>query len=58
MTVTLELSLDDARCLRDHLALHMAEMDDELQMQHEIAVDVDRLQRIQKQLARLLAAAR
>jgi hypothetical protein len=53
MALTLELSLDDARCLRDHLALHIAEVDDELvhterrQMQHEIAVDVDRLRLIQ-----------
>lgn len=61
--MTLELSFDDARCLFDHLARHIAEVDDELihterrQMRHELAVDVDRLRLIQKQLARLLTAA-
>jgi hypothetical protein len=60
MTVTLKLSLDDARCLSAHLARHIAEVDDELvhterrQMRHELAVDVDRLRVIQGQLARLL----
>ena len=45
------------------LVRHIAEVDDELihterrQMRHELAVDVDRLRLIQKQLARLLTAA-
>jgi hypothetical protein len=64
MTVILELSLDDARCLGAHLARHIAEVDDELvhterrQMRHELAVDVDRLRLIQKELERLTIPAR
>jgi hypothetical protein len=64
MTVTLELSLDDARLLREHLVRHIAEVDDELghterrQMRHALALDVDRLRQIEKLLARLLEPAR
>ena len=63
MTVTLELSLDDARLLRDHLLRHIAEVDDELvhterrQLRHEIALDVDRLRQIESRLARLVEPA-
>src|SRR4030095_11739598 len=59
MTVTLELSLDDARLLRDPLLRHIAEVDDELvhterrQLRHEIALDVDHLRQIETRLARL-----
>ena len=64
MTMTLELSLDDARLLREHLVRHIVEVDDELihterrQMRHELAVDVDRLRQIEHRLAHLLEAAR
>ena len=60
MTVTLELSFEDARCLSAHLTRHINEIDDELAhterrlMRHELAVDVDRLRLIQSQLAHLL----
>jgi hypothetical protein len=63
MTVTLELSVDDARCLRDHLARHIAEVDDEQAhterrpLRHGLAVDADRLRLIEDRLARLLARA-
>jgi hypothetical protein len=63
MTVTLELSLDDARLLRDHLLRHIAEVDHELvhterrQLRHEIALDVDRLRQIETRLARLVEPA-
>src|SRR5262245_49162697 len=45
MTVTLELSLEEARLLREHLARHIAEVDHELvhteqrQMRHALAAD-------------------
>lgn len=60
MTVTLELSLDDARLLREHLARHIAEVDDELvhtekrQMRHALAMDADHLRQIENRLTRLL----
>jgi hypothetical protein len=60
MTVTLELSLDEARLLREHLVRHIAEVDDELvhteqrQMRHALATDVDHLRQIERQLARLV----
>ena len=63
MTVILELSVDDARCLRDHLARHVTEVDDEQahterrQLRHALAVDADRLRLIQGQLTRVLAGA-
>jgi hypothetical protein len=63
MTVTLELSMDDARLLQRHLAWHIAEVDDELvhtekrQMQREVARDADQLRRIESQLKRLLEPA-
>jgi hypothetical protein len=63
MTVILELSVDDARCLRDHLARHIIEVDDEQahterrQLRHTLAVDADRLRLIKDRLARLLAGA-
>jgi hypothetical protein len=64
MTVTLELSVDDARFLREHLVRHIAEVDDELvhteqrQMRHALALDVDHLRQIEGQLARLLESVR
>ena len=60
MTVTLELSLDDARLLREHLVRHIAEVDDELvhteqrQMRRALALDGDHLRQIERQLTRLL----
>ena len=62
MTVTLALSSDDARFLREHLQRHIGEVDDELihtdsrTMQHALAEDVARLRRIETQLAGLLAS--
>jgi hypothetical protein len=52
MTVTLEPSIDDARCLRDHPARHIAEVDDEQvhterrPLRHALAIDADRLRLI------------
>jgi hypothetical protein len=63
MTVTLELSLDDARCLHEHLARHIAEVDDEVvhterrQLRHELALDADRLREIDGRLAHLVESA-
>jgi len=63
MTVSLELSLDDARLLREHLARHIAEVDDELvhtekrQLQRELALDADHLRQIESKLGRLLEPA-
>jgi hypothetical protein len=60
MTINLALSPDDARFLREHLQRHIGEVDDELihtdnrAMRHALAEDVDRLRRIEKQLAGLL----
>jgi hypothetical protein len=60
MTITLALSADDARFLREHLRRHIAQVDDELvhtdrrAMQHELADDLGRLKRIENQLAQLL----
>jgi hypothetical protein len=62
MTINLALSPDDARFLREHLQRHIRQVDDELvhtdrrSMQREIASDLDRLKRIEGQLARLLAS--
>jgi len=64
MTVTLELSLDDARCLYDHLTRHILEVDDELvhterqPMRHELAADSKRLGAVKIQLGKLLARVR
>ena len=58
--INLALSPEDARFLREHLQHHIAEVDDELihtenrTMRHALAEDVDRLRRIEKQLAALL----
>ena len=60
MTINLALSTEDARFLREHLQRHIGEVDDELihtddrTMRHALAEDVDRLRRIEKQLAGLL----
>lgn len=62
MTVALALSLEDAQFLREHLQRHIAEVDDELvhterrDMRHALAQDVERLRRIENQLAQLLAS--
>lgn len=64
MTMTLELSVDDARLLREHLVRHIVEVDDELihterrELRHELALDVDRLRQIEHRLTHLLEAAR
>lgn len=64
MTVTLELSLDEARLLREHLVRHIAEVDDELvhtekrEMRHALALDADHLRQIESRLTRLLEPAR
>ena len=61
MSVNLALSVEDAQFLRDHLRRHIAQVDDELvhtdrrDMQHALAQDVERLRRIESQLAQLLA---
>lgn len=60
MAVTLQLSLDDARCLRDHLARHIVEVQHELvhterhQMRRELAADSERLRQINTMLEKLL----
>jgi hypothetical protein len=60
MTINLALSPEDARFLREHLQRHIGEVDDELihtdnrTMRHALAEDVDRLRRIEKQLAGLM----
>lgn len=60
MTINLPLSPDDAQFLREHLQRHIAEVDDELihtenrTMRHALAEDVNRLRRIEKQLAALV----
>ena len=60
MTINLALSADDARLLHEHLRRHIDEVDDELihtdnrTMRHALVEDVDRLRRIEKQLAQLL----
>ena len=57
MTITLALSPEDARFLREQLQRHIDEVDDELihtderTMRHALAEDVDRLRRIERQLA-------
>jgi hypothetical protein len=62
MTINLALSPEDARFLREHLQRHISQVDDELvhtdrrSMQHEIASDLERLKRIEGQLASLLAS--
>jgi len=62
MTINLALSPEDARFLREHLQRHIAQVDDELvhtdrrAMQHEIAMDLERLKQIESQLATLLAS--
>jgi uncharacterized protein YPO0396 len=62
MTINLALSPEDARFLREHLQRHIAQVDDELvhtdrrALQHEIASDLERLKRIESQLAGLLAS--
>lgn len=62
MTINLALSPEDARFLRQHLQRHIAQVDDELvhtdrrALQHEIAGDLDRLKRIETQLAGLLGS--
>ena len=60
MTLKLELSLDDARCLYDHLTRHILEVDDELvhterrPMRHELAADSKRLRAVKIELEKLL----
>ena len=60
MTINLALSPEDARFLHEHLQRHIGAVDDELihpdnrTMRHALAEDVDRLRRIEKQLAGLL----
>lgn len=60
MTINLALSPDDARFLREHLQHHIDAVDDELihtenrTMRHALAEDVNRLRRIEKQLATLV----
>jgi hypothetical protein len=60
MTVTLELSLDDARLLHEHLVRHIAEVDDELvhtekrELRHALALDAEHLRRIETRLTQLL----
>ena len=57
MTITLALSPEDARFLHEQLQRHIDEVDDELihtderTMRHALAEDVDRLRRIERQLA-------
>jgi len=64
MTVTLQLSLDDARCLYDHLTRHILEVDDELvhterqPMRHELADDSRRLRTVKIELEKLLEHVR
>ena len=59
----LELSLEEARFLRKHLARHIQEVDTELvhtdsrALQHELAQDVEHLKNIDRQLVRLIEAA-
>lgn len=64
MTLTLELSLDDAHCLYDHLTRHILEVDDELvhterqPMRHELATDSKRLRAVKIELEKLLEHVR
>jgi len=64
MTLKLELSPDDARCLRDHLTRHILELDDELvhterqPMRHELAADSKRLRAVKIELEKLLEHVR
>ncbi len=57
MPTTLDLSADDLRFLVRHLERYIAVLDDELihsdkrEIQHELATDVDRLQRLRDRLA-------
>lgn len=56
----LDLSLEEARFLRDHLARHIAELDAELvhtdkrELQRALAIDVDHLKGIERRLSGLL----
>ena len=64
MTVTVKLSLHDARCLYDHLSRHILEVDDELvhterrPMRHELAADSRRLRTVRIELEKLLEHVR
>ncbi len=63
MAVTLDLSLDDARFLRDQLARQLQEVDDELvhtssrPMQRGLAADSERLRQISRTLEAAIAAS-
>jgi hypothetical protein len=62
MALTLQLSLDDARCLYDHLTRHILEVDHELvhterhRLRRELAADSARLRQIKTKLEQLLEA--
>jgi len=64
MAVTLQLSLDDARCLYDHLTRHILEVDHELvhterqRLRRELAADSERLRHIKTKLELLLEPRR
>lgn len=57
----LDLTMEEAQFLRDHLARHIAAVDDELvhtdkfEMQRALAADIDRLKLLQARLEALLA---
>lgn len=59
----LDLSLEEARFLKEHLTSHIAQVDNELvhtdkrEMQRLLADDVDHLRRIERRLADLLQSA-
>jgi len=63
MPMTLELSMDDARCLYDHLTRHIVEIDHERvhterhQMRRELAADSERLRQIKTRLGQLIEPA-
>jgi hypothetical protein len=56
----LDLSVEEARFLREHLIRHIAGVDNELihtekrELQHALAVDAEHLLRIERRLARLI----
>jgi len=61
MAVTIDLPAEEMRFLAEHLKRYVASLDDELvhsdsrEIQRQLACDVDRLRRIQKQLSTSIA---
>jgi hypothetical protein len=59
----LDLTPEEARFLKEHLARHIAEVDTELvhtdtrEMQRDLAADVEHLRRIERRLSELVEAA-